>query len=136
MNIGPTATLALGRENYGNFEAIEPQNLIKSTTILAKQYLLNKNNIRRYIHQQSLQGIKPLLIKEAKKLVPSIKMEEIEISEKVGIRPQLYSLSKQKLVDDFVYETGENEIHILNSISPAFTASFELADLIINQSGH
>ena len=136
VNIGPTATLAFGRENYVGLEGLEFTNYIKHTAILAQQYLQNKNNIRKYVHEQSLQGLRPLLIKEAKKLVPTLSTENIVISKKVGIRPQLYSTKENKLVDDFTCETRDNETHILNGISPAFTASFELADLIIKQSGY
>ena len=136
LNIGPTATLALGRENYSGFNGIEPINLIKHTNILAGQYIMNKNNIRKYVHEQSIQAIRPILIREAQKLVPSINPEDVIISNKVGIRPQLYSKVSNKLVDDFTYRRSENQMHILNGISPAFTASFELADLIICKSGN
>lgn len=134
LSIGPTATLALGRENYNGLKGIEPSRLINNVAMLGKQYLMNENNIRKYVHQQSLQGFKLLLVKEAQKLIPSIRKEDIIISKKVGIRPQLYSKIEKKLVDDFTCRYETNETHILNGISPAFTASFELADLIISES--
>jgi hypothetical protein len=52
----------------------------------------------------------------------------------VGIRAQLYNKTNNKLEDDFLLLNGQSSTHILNAISPAFTASFELADLIINLS--
>ena len=39
-----------------------------------------------------------------------------------------------KLIHDFNIRKLQNSIHVLNAISPAFTASFELADLIISES--
>ena len=60
-------------------------------------------------------------------------MEHIEISEKVGIRSQLFNLKKSKLENDFLCLNGNSSTHILNAISPAFTASFALADLIIEK---
>ena len=60
VSIGPTATLALGRENYVGLEGIEFSDYIKHSAILAKQYLLNQNNIRKYVHEQS--EFRPLLI--------------------------------------------------------------------------
>ena len=104
--------------------------------ILAKQYIDNKNNIRKYVHEQSIQTLRPILVREAQKLVPSINPKNIVMSNKVGIRPQLYSTKDHKLVDDFTYKRKGNQMHILNGISPAFTASFELADLIISKSGN
>jgi hypothetical protein len=37
-------------------------------------------------------------------------------------------------VQDFVMLEGENSTHIVNAISPAFTASFALADHILDNS--
>ena len=39
-----------------------------------------------------------------------------------------------KPIKDFKMENGVSSTHILNAISPAFTASFSLADLIIKNS--
>jgi len=132
--IGPTATAAWGRENYNNFENIEPQMAVNNLFILGKQYLYNKGGFRRYVHEQAFQSFKPFLINAAQKLVPGIKAEHIENSDKVGIRAQLYDLKRMSLVDDFLSINDESSTHVLNAISPAFTSSFELADLIINRS--
>ena len=73
------------------------------------------------------------MINSAKKLIPSIKSENLKISTKVGIRPQLFNKTTQKLENDFLSVKGKSSTHILNAISPAFTASFALADFIIDQ---
>ena len=132
--IGPTATVAFGRENYKFSQGLEPLMLISNLFTLSKQYLMNKNKFRQYVHQQSLQAFEPFLIKSAQNLVPSIKLKDIEISEKTGIRAQLFDNKKMNLVDDFICTNDENSTHVLNAVSPAFTSSFSLADLIINYS--
>tara|TARA_B100000886_G_scaffold336920_1_gene296614 strand:+ start:9448 stop:10665 length:1218 start_codon:yes stop_codon:yes gene_type:complete len=132
--IGPTATVAFGRENYKFSEGIEPLMLISNLFILSKQYLMNKNKFRQYVHQQSLQAFEPFLIKSAQNLVPLIQLKDIEISEKIGIRAQLFDNKKMSLEDDFICTNDENSTHVLNAVSPAFTSSFSLADLIINYS--
>ena len=132
--IGPTATAAWGRENYYSLENIEPRMAVNNLYILGKQYLYNKGGFRRYVHDQAFQSFKPFLVKAAQKLIPKIKTEDIEFSNKVGIRAQLYNLEEMSLVDDFLSINDKSSTHILNAISPAFTSSFELADLIINQS--
>jgi len=38
------------------------------------------------------------------------------------------------LVDDFVMINNKHSTHVVNAISPAFTASFSLADLILDKS--
>ena len=66
-------------------------------------------------------------------MIPELKKEHIEISEKVGIRAQLFNLKTLKLENDFLSIEGNSSTHLLNTISPAFTASFALADLIIDK---
>ena len=70
-------------------------------------------------------------LEAAKKLIPKIKSGDIELSSKVGIRSQLFNKKMMKLENDFICKNGKNSTHILNAISPAFTASFSLADFII-----
>ena len=62
-----------------------------------------------------------------------VTFEDIELSEKVGIRSQLFNHETSKLENDFICLHVANSTHILNAISPAFTASFSLADLIIDK---
>ena len=50
-----------------------------------------------------------------------------------GIRPQLIEKDSFKFVNDFLYERINNNIHIVNAVSPAFTSCFALAEYIIDQ---
>ena len=75
-----------------------------------------------------------MLLKAAQELIPKLRSEHIELSEKVGIRSQVFNRREDRIEDDFLCLPGPNSTHILNAISPAFTASFALADLIINES--
>ena len=112
---------------------LEPISSARNLLTLANQYLNDKDGFRKYVHEQSLLFIKPLMIKSAKKLIPSIKSDDIKISTKVGIRPQLFNKTTQKLENDFLSVNGDSSTHVLNAISPAFTASFSLADFIIDK---
>ena len=133
INIGPTATLALGRENYSSIKNIELFSSAVNLFLLSKQYLFNKEGFRKYVNEQSLLFLKPLMINSAKKLIPRINSEDLRISSKVGIRAQLFNKETEKLENDFLTLKGPSSTHILNAISPAFTASFALADLIIDR---
>ncbi len=133
INVGPTATFAFGRENYNSFKNIEPLRSAINLALLANQYFRNKASFRKYVHEQSLLFLKPLMIQSAQKLIPSINSKDLIISTKVGIRPQLFNKTTQTLVNDFLSVKGDSSTHILNAISPAFTASFALADFIIDQ---
>ena len=50
-----------------------------------------------------------------------------------GIRAQLLNREKMNLVMDFVIEHGEDSTHILNAVSPAFTASFSFSKHIVDE---
>jgi hypothetical protein len=101
--------------------------------VLARQYLTNQGGFRRYVHEQAFLALTPLLIRAAQELIPSLRPEHIELSQKVGIRSQLFNHCTQLMEDDFLCLPGPNSTHVLNAISPAFTASFALADLILDQ---
>ena len=134
VSIGPTATPALGRENYRGLQSLEPAMAATNLAVLARQYVANKGGFRRYVHEQAFLALPPLLLRTAQQLIPSIRAEHIELSQKVGIRSQLFNRSTQRLEDDFMCLPGPASTHVMNAISPAFTASFSLADLIIDES--
>ncbi len=133
LSIGPTATPALGRENYTGFEKLEPLLTSRNIALLAYQYLQNRGGFRKYVHEQAFVSFKPLLIQSAQQLIPAIKSIHVTPSSKVGIRSQLYNKKSGKLEDDFLCLEGPDSTHVMNAISPAFTASFSLADLILEK---
>tara|TARA_B100002051_G_C16725157_1_gene634862 strand:+ start:825 stop:2054 length:1230 start_codon:yes stop_codon:yes gene_type:complete len=133
VSIGPTATLAFGRENYRGLKGIEPSMAAANIAVLARQYLTNRGGFRRYVHEQAFLALPALLVRAAQELIPAVKPEHIELSQKVGIRSQLFNRTTERLEDDFLCLHGACSTHVLNAISPAFTASFALADLIVDQ---
>ena len=132
--IGPTATLAFGKENYHGLDNLEPLNFISNAVELSKLFINNKGGIRKYVKEQLFLSLKPLLVRSAKELLSTINDVNIKNCMKVGIRSQLFDINNNCLVNDFLCINGKDSTHVLNAVSPAFTASFELADLIINQS--
>lgn len=133
VSIGPTATLAMGRENYRGLEGLEPAMTATNVLTLANQYIRNQGGFRRYVHEQAFLALPPLLLNAARELIPSLQADDIEPSQKVGIRSQLFDRSTGKLHDDFLCLPGPDSTHVLNAISPAFTASFSLADEILDR---
>ncbi len=131
--IGPTATIAWGRENYRSLQNLDPTLSIKNIKIILGQYLHNRDNFREYVHSQSLQMIPQLLINSARKIVPSLGLKDIKLSEKVGIRPQLFNTRTMRLENDFICIQEKNSLQVLNAISPAFSASFALGDKLVDK---
>lgn len=134
VSLGPTAIPAWGRENYRGFDGIEPLMALEFLGDLASQWWRNAGGFRRYAQEQALHGLKPLFLKAAQALVPGLRGEHLIPSQKVGIRAQLYDRRSGSLVQDFCLQQGSHSTHVLNAISPAFTSSFALADLILDQS--
>jgi len=134
VSIGPTATPAWGREHYKGLKGVEAGMAMRNAGILAKQYLLNRNNFRRYVHEQAFLSLPPLILRAAQELIPSITARDIEPSPKNAIRSQLFNHRTHRLEDDFLCLPGPHSTHVLNAISPAFTGSFALADLILERS--
>ena len=127
VSLGPTAIPAWGRENYRGLDGIEPMMAIEFLGDLASQWWRNTGGFRRYAREQALHGLKPLFLRAAERLVPGLRGEHLIPSQKVGIRAQMYDRKSGKLVQDFRLEQGPHSTHVLNAISPAFTASFALA---------
>ena len=67
--------------------------------------------------------------------VPGLTAEDLTPCDKVGIRPQLVNVKERRLALDFVVEKAEASLHVLNAISPAFTASFAFAAYLADRCG-
>ena len=64
----------------------------------------------------------------------NINPDDLELSnQKVGIRSQIFDPQSKNLVNDFVVINQKNTTHVLNAISPAWSASFAFADHLINK---
>ena len=131
--LGPTATPAMGRENYKGMKGADPLLTLNFIRHMATQMVKDKK-MRNYVANQAFDWTPNNFLNAVKLIVPKVKMSHIEQSSKVGIRPQLYDLKKKELVQDFVMLDGVDSTHVVNAISPAFTASFELADYILDNS--
>ena len=63
----------------------------------------------------------------------SLESVDLESSNKVGIRPQLVNLKTRTLEMDFIIEKDQYALHVLNSISPAFTSALAFCELVVDQ---
>ena len=60
-----------------------------------------QGGFRRYVHEQLFLSLKPMLLKAAQELIPKLRSEHIELSEKVGIRSQVFNRREDRIEDDF-----------------------------------
>lgn len=131
--IGPTAIPALGRENYGTLKGAKLTEAFAIGIQLIRLYASNAQNFRRLVHAELPHYTKSGFMKSARELVDKLESDWIKPTPKVGIRPQLINTQDGRLEMDFLIENGKNSIHILNSISPAFTSSFAFAKLVVDK---
>lgn len=126
--LGPTAIPALGRENYGLLSGIDAE----APSILLRDALLFFRNkkFREVALEEPRKYSFRYFFNDARKLVKELSPGDIEASPKAGIRPQLVDVEKNELVMDFVIEGTDRSVHVLNSISPAFTSSLFFSEML------
>jgi L-2-hydroxyglutarate oxidase len=131
--IGPTAIPAFGRENYGILQGIQFLEGLKISSELIAMYFENKQNFRSLVHVEMKKYLKPWFVSSARKLMNELQDDDLISCDKVGIRPQLVNVKTRSLEMDYILEKGENSLHVLNSISPAFTSSLAFAEKIVDK---
>lgn len=129
--IGPTAIPAFGRENYGILQGMD----IEAFPILWRDAIMFFRNpkFRSVALTEPRKYFFQAFFNDARKLVRQLEPEWLENTPKVGIRPQLIDLRTNEMVMDFVVEKKGSSVHILNSISPAFTSSMPFAEMVADK---
>lgn len=130
--IGPTAVPAWGRENYRGHEGIQLKEIGKILYHLGCQYIDDKQGFRLLATQEGRRYFKRWFAEAAQGILPRLITRHLLPCDKVGIRAQILDTSKGELVTDFLIKRGEQETHILNAISPAFTSAFPFARYLVD----
>ncbi|MCS7312600.1 MAG: FAD-dependent oxidoreductase, partial [Acidobacteria bacterium] len=126
--VGPTAGPALGRAHSGGRTDWTPEALKILYTVL-KLAVLNPA-FRRFALQESRRHWPGGFLRAVRGLVPAVRSEDLVRTERVGIRAQLVHRPTQQLVMDFLVLRDEAAVHVLNAVSPAFTASMAFAEYV------
>ncbi len=130
--VGPTAIPALGRENYGRLQGINPAEAIEILSRLSGMYIQRDPTFRHLVNREVGHYLKSRFLKAVQRLVPHFPGDDLLPSVKVGIRPQLVRRSGE-LEMDFHLERTQRTLHVLNAISPAFTCAFSFADFLADE---
>ncbi len=122
---GPTALPAFGREGYRGVRGLGRE----APVIAGRDLLLLRRNkdFRRAARSETRKYLKKVVYREAAALVPELRLDDLQPSDKVGIRPQLVHWPTRELVMDFVLVKDGTSLHVLNAVSPAFTSSMAFA---------
>ncbi len=131
--IGPTIIPVFGRENYGGIKGVTLREALGVSTKLCKLYTRDTQNFRNLTKKAISHSRKSGVIHSVRGLMNQLEPSWVEKSSKIGIRPQLLNTKDMRLEMDFLIKKGRRSVHVLNSISPAFTSSFAVAKHIINE---
>ncbi len=129
---GPTAIPAFGRENYGMIKGVDKEvfRILFENAVL----FVSNSEFRRVALSEPKKYLKRFFFREVKKLVRGLSPEDIvPARDKVGIRPQVVDWKEKKLVMDFLILKDSSTVHILNAVSPAFTAAFPFARFVVSK---
>jgi (S)-2-hydroxyglutarate dehydrogenase len=125
--IGPNAVPAFGREAY-KWSQVHWRDLAEMASHkgIWNAFIRNRDLVKVAWNELRRSGSRRYFWKEARRLVEGLKLEELTLESRVGIRPQLIR-SNGELVDDLVIETTTHTIHVLNVVSPGMTSALAFA---------
>ena len=131
--IGPTAIPAFWRENYKGFDNFSLKEFIQILYYETKLFATNAFGFRSLafseVKKYSLSHLKGLAIK----LTTKMNHDGFDSWSTPGIRAQLLNKNTLELVQDFVVESDNNSVHVLNAVSPAFTSSIPFANWVVDE---
>jgi L-2-hydroxyglutarate oxidase len=74
---------------------------------------------------------KAAFVRALQRLIPEIQSQDLKPC-RAGVRAQAIT-ADGKMVDDFLWVSGKNMVHVCNAPSPAATASLEIGRLIVER---
>lgn len=123
VKIGPSALPIIGKGQYSINSPITSEEIMtfgKNLLSLAKG---NKHDLWSMAQYEIPKLLTSNLVKAASELVPSAKLVKHWSRKSPGIRGQLINSNTGELLQDFLIEHGQNSTHVLNVVSPGWTAS-------------
>ncbi len=133
IKIGPTAIPAFWRENYSGFKNFNLMEFLEIISWEMKLLISNTFEFRNLAFDEMKKYSKRYLQKLAKELTENVNVKEFSKWGSSGIRAQLLNIKTKELVMDFVVEGDKESVHVLNAVSPAFTASFPFARWVVEK---
>ena len=132
LKIGPTAIPAFWREHYSGFSKFNIKEMASIASWQSKLYLKDSFGFRSLAHDEVKKYKKSHMQHLAMSLTQNLDTSHFSKWGRAGIRAQLLDTRTNELVQDFVVERIDGSIHILNAVSPAFTASFAFSKWVVD----
>lgn len=131
--IGPTAMPALAREHYGGLQGLRPGELAEVASTHLDLFARAGFDYRGLAWRELGKMSRRQLVADAKWMADGVQEEDYREWGRPGIRAQLVDLGTRKLVMDFRVEGDGDSLHVLNSISPAFTCAPPFAEYLCDR---
>ncbi len=129
VEAGPNAVLAFGRESY-SWKTFNAGDVLESLAYSGFRKLAYKYwKDGAYEMKRSLS--KQAFVQALQKLIPAIKSEDLETGG-AGVRAQAIDRNGN-MVDDFLFHSGNNILHVVNAPSPAATSSLSIGKTIADR---
>ena len=133
VKVGPTAIPVLSREQYSLTSGFNAREFFQILGTYPKFALSPHHDVLSLLRTELPKLSRRVLVRQAKKLAPSIKLEDFTQVGKPGIRAQLFDLQDRKLEMDFVVEGDATSTHVLNAVSPAWTSCISFSKFVVDQ---
>jgi len=130
VKIGPTAIPAFWREQYKGVENFDSAELIEILFRQAGLFFSSNFDFKRLAWEEIQKYSRSHLVSLASNLLQGVRKSQYKKWGPPGIRAQLLDLRGKKLEMDFVVESDDKSMHILNAVSPAFTCAFPFAKYV------
>ena len=129
IECGPNAVFTFKREGYNktdfNFiDTVQALGFVGTWRLFINHWKFGLNEYKRAFS-------KSLFLKELKKMMPTLKMEDI-VEGRSGVRAMALGRDGE-VMDDFKIIKNKKNIHVLNAPSPAATACFAIGKQIMEE---
>jgi L-2-hydroxyglutarate oxidase len=123
VKIGPSALPIFGKEQYSIFSRVTREELVAFGKNLVCMSRGSKHDLWSMMKYEIPKLATSNLVNAASKLVPSATQVVKWTRKNPGIRGQLINTQNGELLQDFQIEHSINSTHVLNAVSPGWTAS-------------
>ena len=130
--IGPNAIPSFRNDvqgiDFNDFKQL-PSSIVNNIVLFSS----NKQNFRKHALNELTLNTEDKFMRNSIKFFQKDYIKNFKLNmdkSTYGIRAQLIERTTYKFINDFIFEKIDDNIHIVNAVSPAFTSCFALADFI------
>lgn len=131
VKVGPTAIPILGREQYSLFDGCSAVDILDSIRASISIIAGKEHDFSQLVRDELPKLLEKNLIAGASSLIPSLVGIRGWQKKRPGIRSQLVNMKTGKLEQDFIVESTNNSIHVLNAVSPGWTSALPFGRWIV-----